>query len=95
MKAGRSSEHLQPSLPKVADLVVIGGGTAGIVAAKTAAGFGAKVVLIERDRTGGDCLWTGCVPSKALIAAASAAAAMRRGPAFGITAKAVDVDFLG
>ncbi|HYO00352.1 MAG TPA: FAD-dependent oxidoreductase [Mycobacterium sp.] len=86
--AGHASE-----LPGVADLVVIGGGTAGIVAAKTAAGFGAKVILIERDRTGGDCLWTGCVPSKALIAAASAAAAMRDGRTFGITASTVTVDF--
>ncbi|GJF12009.1 oxidoreductase [Mycolicibacterium cyprinidarum] len=76
-----------------ADLLVIGGGTAGIVAAKTAAGFGAKVVLVERDRTGGDCLWTGCVPSKALIAAASAATAIRRGSGFGITAGTVTVDF--
>ncbi|MCH9668177.1 MAG: FAD-dependent oxidoreductase [Actinomycetia bacterium] len=42
-------------------MAVIGGGTAGIVAAKTAAAFGAKVVLIERDRTGGDCLWTGYI----------------------------------
>ena len=65
--------------PDTADLVVIGGGAAGIVAAKTAAGFGAKVVLVELDRTGGDCLWTVCVPSKALIAAAATAAAVRRG----------------
>lgn len=78
---------------KRTDLVVIGGGTAGIVASKTAAGFGARVVLVERDRTGGDCLWTGCVPSKALIAAAAKAAAMRRGEAFGITASNVNVDF--
>lgn len=76
-----------------ADIVVIGGGTAGIVAAKTAAGFGAKVVLVEHDRTGGDCLWTGCVPSKALIAAGSAAAAIRRGQTFGITASNVSIDF--
>ncbi len=82
-----------PRLPDGADVVVVGGGTAGIVAAKTAAGFGAKVVLIERDRTGGDCLWTGCVPSKSLIAAASAAAAIRRGTAFGISTSAVTVDF--
>ncbi|EHB56039.1 Mercury(II) reductase [Mycolicibacterium rhodesiae JS60] len=75
------------------DLLVIGGGTAGIVAAQTAAGFGAKVVLAERDRTGGDCLWTGCVPSKSLIAAASAAAAIRHGPTFGITAASMTVDF--
>ena len=75
------------------DLLVVGGGTAGIVAAKTAAGFGARVVLVERDRTGGDCLWTGCVPSKSLIAAAAAATAVRRGSAFGITATDVTVDF--
>lgn len=56
------------------DLVVIGAGTAGIVAAKTAARAGADVVLIERDRPGGDCLWTGCVPSKTLLSAAQAVA---------------------
>ncbi|MCH9641772.1 MAG: FAD-dependent oxidoreductase [Actinomycetia bacterium] len=77
----------------IPDLVVIGGGTAGIVAAKTAASFGSKVVLVERDRTGGDCLWTGCVPSKALIAAAAAATAVRRGSALGISAADVTVDF--
>ncbi len=75
------------------DLAVIGGGAAGIVAAKTAAGFGANVVLVERDRTGGDCLWTGCVPSKALIAVASTSAAMRRGHALGVAASNVTVDF--
>jgi len=54
------------------DLVVVGGGTAGIVGAKTAASLGADVVLVERDEPGGDCLWTGCVPSKALLSAAHA-----------------------
>lgn len=75
------------------DLLVVGGGTAGIVAAKTAAGFGAKVLLVESERTGGDCLWTGCVPSKSLLAAASTAAAIRRGPSMGIHAASVTVDF--
>lgn len=75
------------------DLAVIGGGTAGIVAAKTAAGFGARVLLIERHRTGGDCLWTGCVPSKALLAAASAAADARRATALGVNVGDVSVDF--
>ncbi len=75
------------------DLVVVGGGTAGIVAAKTAAGFGVSVALIERERTGGDCLWTGCVPSKALIAAASTAATIRSGHRFGIDAGEPRVDF--
>ena len=75
------------------DLVVVGGGTAGIVGAKTAARFGARVLLIERDRTGGDCLWTGCVPSKSLIAAADVAARARGGDGFGIRVDAVSVDF--
>ena len=61
--------------PDTWDLLVVGGGTAGIVGAKTAAGLGARVAIVERARTGGDCLWTGCVPSKALLAAASAASA--------------------
>ncbi len=52
------------------DYVVVGGGTAGLVGARTAASFGARVLLIERARPGGDCLWTGCVPSKTLLAAA-------------------------
>jgi glycine/D-amino acid oxidase-like deaminating enzyme len=60
--------------PQDWDLLVVGGGTAGIVGAKTAASFGARVLLVERERTGGDCLWTGCVPSKSLLAAAAAAA---------------------
>jgi len=49
---------------------VLGGGTAGLVAAQTAASLGASVVLVERDAPGGDCLWTGCVPSKTLLAVA-------------------------
>lgn len=52
------------------DVIVIGGGTAGLVSAAGAAALGARVALVERERLGGDCLWTGCVPSKALIAAA-------------------------
>ncbi len=50
------------------DIIVIGGGTAGLVTAAGAASLGAKAALIEREALGGDCLWTGCVPSKALIA---------------------------
>lgn len=57
----------------IVDLLVIGGGTAGIVGATTAAALGASTVLVERDRTGGDCLWAGCVPSKAILAAAKRA----------------------
>ncbi len=51
----------------VYDLVVIGAGSAGLVAAPFASAVGAKVLLVEKDRIGGDCTWTGCVPSKALI----------------------------
>lgn len=75
------------------DLVVIGGGTAGIVGAKTAAGLGARVLLIEGHKTGGDCLYTGCVPSKALLAAGGAAASARRAGRLGITVGDVGVDF--
>src|SRR5262245_30420496 len=52
------------------ELAVLGGGSAGLAAATFAAGMGAHVVLVEADRLGGDCTWTGCVPSKALIHAA-------------------------
>ncbi|WP_028278504.1 FAD-dependent oxidoreductase [Arthrobacter sp. H5] len=59
------------------DLLVVGGGTAGIVGAKTAAQLGARTVLVERSRTGGDCLWTGCIPSKTLLSAAAQTAGGR------------------
>ncbi len=81
------------SEPKPWDLVVIGGGTGGLVASRTAASFGASVLLIEGDRLGGDCLWTGCVPSKSLIAAASAAKAARSSAHLGIRTTGVEVDF--
>jgi pyruvate/2-oxoglutarate dehydrogenase complex dihydrolipoamide dehydrogenase (E3) component len=75
------------------DLLVLGGGTAGIVGAKTAAGFGARVLLVEAARTGGDCLWTGCVPSKSLLAAAAAAAGARSASRLGVDVGDVRVDF--
>ncbi|MDH6237102.1 FAD-dependent oxidoreductase [Cryobacterium sp. CG_9.6] len=75
------------------DLVVIGGGTAGLVASRTAAGFGARVVLIENNLLGGDCLWTGCVPSKSLIAAADAATTARSSARLGVTSHDVIIDF--
>ncbi|SFL79567.1 Pyruvate/2-oxoglutarate dehydrogenase complex, dihydrolipoamide dehydrogenase (E3) component [Desulfomicrobium norvegicum] len=68
----------------VYNLVVIGGGTAGLVCAAGAAGLGAKVALIERDFLGGDCLNFGCVPSKALLRAGRAAAAVRDAGEFGV-----------
>ena len=66
------------------NLVVIGAGTAGLVAAAGAAGLGAKVALVERDLIGGDCLNAGCVPSKALLRSARAAAAVRDADQFGV-----------
>lgn len=59
------------------DIVVIGGGAGGLVVAAGGAALGAKVALVEKHRLGGDCLWTGCVPSKTLIKSASVAHAMR------------------
>ena len=66
------------------NLVVIGGGTAGLVTAIGAAGLGAKVALVEKHFLGGDCLNVGCVPSKAIIRAARAVAAVRDAAEFGI-----------
>ncbi len=78
------------------NLVVIGAGTAGLVAAAGSAGIGAKVALIERDLLGGDCLNVGCVPSKAVIASAHAAASARNTERFGVhVPDGVTVDFAG
>src|SRR5690606_27219915 len=66
------------------DLVVIGAGTAGLVTAAGAAGLGAKVALVERSLLGGDCLNVGCVPSKALLRCARAAAEVRDAGDFGV-----------
>jgi pyruvate/2-oxoglutarate dehydrogenase complex dihydrolipoamide dehydrogenase (E3) component len=54
-------------MAEIYDLIVIGGGSAGLVAASGSALLGAKVALIEKNLLGGDCLYTGCVPSKTLI----------------------------
>ncbi|MDP8968472.1 MAG: FAD-dependent oxidoreductase [Actinomycetota bacterium] len=75
------------------DLVVIGGGTAGLVAAIGAASIGARVALVERERTGGECLWTGCVPSKSLLAAAQLAHRMRRAADVGLAPVDPEIDF--
>ena len=66
------------------DLLAIGGGTAGLVSAAGAAYLGARPALVERTALGGDCLWTGCVPSKALIASARLAHAMRHADELGL-----------
>ena len=75
------------------DFVVIGGGTAGLVSAVGAAGLGARVALVERDRLGGDCLNTGCVPSKAILRSARAIGELRRAGGLGLRVGGVDIDF--
>ena len=75
------------------DLVVVGGGTAGLVAAAGGASLGARVALVERDKLGGECLNYGCVPTKALIRSAKVASVMRRAPEFGLRPVPVEVDF--
>ena len=75
------------------NLIVIGAGSAGLVTAYIAAAVKAKVTLIEKHRMGGDCLNTGCVPSKALIRSAKLLSHMRRSPEFGIRKAAAEFDF--
>lgn len=76
-----------------ADIVVIGAGSGGLSVAAGAAQLGLKVVLFEKGEMGGDCLNYGCVPSKALIAAATAAHDARPGGRLGVTTEGVTVDF--
>jgi len=68
------------------DLAIIGAGSGGVVAAPFAARAGARVALIEKHRIGGDCTWTGCVPSKALLKAAKVAHSVRVANTFGLAA---------
>ena len=75
------------------DICVIGGGPGGLSVAAAAAAFGVPTVLIERGKMGGDCLNTGCVPSKALLAAAKRAEAIRNAGAFGINVQAPGINF--
>ncbi len=75
------------------DICVIGGGAAGLSVAAAAAAFGVLVVLIEDNKMGGDCLNTGCVPSKALLGAGKRADHLRHCGSFGAMAQGVTVDF--
>ncbi len=81
-------EHLK------ADLAIIGGGSGGLSVAAGAAQLGARVVLVERGKMGGDCLNYGCVPSKALIAAGYAAETVRTSSKFGVNGHEPSIDFL-
>jgi pyruvate/2-oxoglutarate dehydrogenase complex dihydrolipoamide dehydrogenase (E3) component len=71
----------------------VGGGAAGLAAASVAARAGSRVILVERHRLGGDCLYTGCIPSKALLRAAALAHAQRQGGPFGIAPHEPVIDF--
>src|SRR5450432_4534896 len=75
------------------DICVIGGGAAGLSVAAAASVFGVFTVLVEDGKMGGDCLNTGCVPSKALLAAATRADHLRHCGSFGVMAQGVTVDF--
>jgi len=75
------------------DLCVIGAGSGGLSVAAAAAALGVPVVLIEKGKMGGDCLNTGCVPSKALIAAGKRAEVFRSSTAFGIKAVRPNIEF--
>jgi dihydrolipoamide dehydrogenase len=75
------------------NLIVIGAGSAGLVSALIAATVNAKVTLIEKHKMGGDCLNTGCVPSKALIKSAKVASLIKRSGEFGIQVSESNVDF--
>jgi len=77
------------------DVVVLGGGTGGYVAAIRGAQLGLKVALVERDRVGGTCLHRGCIPTKSYLRSAELLHAMRRSTEFGIQAEGVSLDFAG
>ncbi len=79
--------------PLIYDLAIIGGGSAGLTAASVARALGAHVALIEGQHTGGECTWTGCVPSKALLSVAKLAHQMRHAADYGIQVDDVAVDF--
>ena len=66
------------------DMIIIGAGSAGLIAARFARGLGLSVALVERSRVGGDCTWTGCVPSKALVKGAAVAHSVREAARFGL-----------
>ena len=92
-RAAHPDDWVNPEPRGRYDLVVIGGGTAGLVSAMGAAGLGARVALVERGLLGGDCLNTGCVPSKAILRSARAAADARRAPELGVRVAGVEPDF--
>jgi pyruvate/2-oxoglutarate dehydrogenase complex dihydrolipoamide dehydrogenase (E3) component len=93
LQAVHPSGWVNPTPAPKYDLVVLGGGTAGLVSAMAAAGLGARVALIERGDLGGDCLHTGCVPSKALLRSARVIGELKRAPQLGVHTGDVRTDF--
>jgi pyruvate/2-oxoglutarate dehydrogenase complex dihydrolipoamide dehydrogenase (E3) component len=90
----RPPQWINPTPAPLYDLVVIGAGTAGLTAAGMAAGLGAKVALVESGLLGGNCLNTGCVPSKAVIRTSRLVAEMRNAAKYGAQAPVdIQVDF--
>jgi pyruvate/2-oxoglutarate dehydrogenase complex dihydrolipoamide dehydrogenase (E3) component len=98
-EAERAAKSKSGAAPQVAgepistDICIIGAGSGGLSVAAAAAAFGRKVVLIEKHKMGGDCLNYGCVPSKALIAAAKRAHMMRTAGEFGIVGVEPQIDY--
>ena len=76
------------------DLAIIGAGSVGLIAADFAVKLGARVALLERDRIGGDCTWSGCVPSKSLLKVAKVAHDLRTASTFGIQSQPPVVDMV-
>ena len=74
------------------DLLIIGGGSAGLTAARFARQLGLSVAVVEKGRLGGDCTWTGCVPSKSLLKAAKIAHTIEDAARYGISSTALSVD---
>ncbi|MGN8225894.1 dihydrolipoyl dehydrogenase family protein [Gracilimonas sp. BCB1] len=75
------------------DMIVIGGGAAGLTASGIAANFGAKTMMIEADRLGGDCTWTGCIPSKTLLKAGKVARQIKDAGKYGLIEGEPNIDF--
>jgi len=82
-------------MPERFDVVAIGGGTGGMTTAKLAKAAGAKVALVDRERLGGDCLHTGCVPTKTMVASAKLFRDIGRARTFGINVAGAELDFAG
>ncbi|MEX0724054.1 MAG: FAD-dependent oxidoreductase [Gracilimonas sp.] len=75
------------------DMIVIGGGAAGLTASGISANFGAKTMMVEADRLGGDCTWTGCIPSKTLLKAAKVVRQIKDAGKYGLIDSEPEIDF--